>query len=60
MFKSLVLIVLYLMKLIVFYILVIPVTTRRLSSETYMEDKLKRLSLTTFNESGTFNKFIAP
>lgn len=31
---------------------VIPVTTHRLSSEAYMEEKLKRLSLTTFNESG--------
>ncbi|GIY28768.1 FERM domain-containing protein 8 [Caerostris darwini] len=29
-----------------------PITTKRLSSEAYLEEKLKRLSLTTFNESG--------
>ncbi|XP_035208895.1 FERM domain-containing protein 8-like isoform X4 [Stegodyphus dumicola] len=31
---------------------ILPITTRRLSSEAYIEDRLKRLSLTTFNESG--------
>ncbi|KAG8179001.1 hypothetical protein JTE90_014004 [Oedothorax gibbosus] len=31
---------------------VLPITTKRLSSESYLEEKLKRLSLTTFNELG--------
>lgn len=31
---------------------VVPVTTRRLSSESSIEDRLKRLSLTTFDEEG--------